>query len=219
MYYLILIPSNSYPQIHRQAAILLREVSKFRHGLGKDSWPCIVAGGTQFIVSPRVQCLIERCPPESDFNFSPDDAAYSLLLGDPLLPEQSARLAASRVVHVTIDPDVPVTTKKMMADDEGGGEGEGEEKDPDRIIVNARAAKEDDGLLTDKELREVCESAERPFSAYDRGMREASGVDPELTFGSRKPVLEGRRGGSEPVWTSYTHVSSSKLHESWFEAY
>lgn len=29
----------------RQAAILLREVARFRHGLGKDNWPCIIAGG------------------------------------------------------------------------------------------------------------------------------------------------------------------------------
>ena len=53
-----------------------------------------------------------------DFNFQPDDAAYSLLVGDPLLPEQSARLAQSRVVHVTIDPIVPKTEKTAR----GGGE-------------------------------------------------------------------------------------------------
>lgn len=97
-----------------------------------------------------------------------------------------------------------------MADDEGDGEGDGE-KDPDRIIVNARAAKEDDGLMTDEELSDMCGQAGRPFSAYDRGLGQATGVDPELTFGSRKPVLGGRRGASEPVWTSYTHVRSSPL--------
>ena len=141
-----------------------------------------------------------------DFNFPPDDPAYSLLVGDDLLPPQSDRLAASRVVHVTIDPDVPVTTNKMIAEDESGVEGEGE-TDPDRIIVNARVAKDDDGLLTDKELKEICSRAGQLFSAYDRGLQMAENLDPELLFGNRVSISEDRKGASEPVWTSYTHVS------------
>ncbi|KAH8102431.1 Endonuclease/exonuclease/phosphatase [Cristinia sonorae] len=173
-------PSYTYERA-RQAAILLREVTRFRHGLGKESWPCIIAG---------------------DFNFAPDDPAYSILVGDPLLPQQSSRLSASRVVHVTIDPEVPVTTKKMMADDEGDGDGE---TDPDRIIVNARRAGDDDGLLTDEELREICVSAGQPFSAYDRGLQRAEAINPALLFGSRVSIPQGRRGAAEPIWTSYTH--------------
>ncbi|THH34136.1 hypothetical protein EUX98_g191 [Antrodiella citrinella] len=174
-------PSYTYERT-RQAAILLREVSRFRHGLGKDNWPCIVAG---------------------DFNFAPDDPAYSLLVGDALSPRQSSRLDVSRVVHHTIDPNVPITTKKMMGEDEGGAEGE--EKDPDRIIVNARKAVPDDGLLTDEQLREICTRAGQAFSAYDRGLSQDKTIDAELLFGSRVPLERGKQGAAEPVWTSYTH--------------
>ncbi|KAG1885814.1 endonuclease exonuclease phosphatase [Suillus subluteus] len=90
-------PAFTYERA-RQAGILIREVLNFRQSMKLDHWPCIIAG---------------------DFNFTPDDPAYSLLVGDPLTEAQSQRLHMSRVIHITIDPTVPPTTKK--ADDEEGG--------------------------------------------------------------------------------------------------
>ncbi|EEB96109.1 hypothetical protein MPER_04811, partial [Moniliophthora perniciosa FA553] len=55
----------------RQAGILKREVIKFRDEENHSDWPCIVAG---------------------DFNFTPDDPAYSLIVGDTLLPSQEDQL-------------------------------------------------------------------------------------------------------------------------------
>ncbi|KAK7694810.1 hypothetical protein QCA50_001998 [Cerrena zonata] len=167
-----------------QAAIILREVVNFRKELGKEDWPCVIAG---------------------DFNFAPDDPAYSLLVGNGILPEQSKRLASSRVVHVTIDPSVPVTTNKMMGDDEEGGE-----TDPDRIITNARAAVEADGLLTDNELADMFKSSGTVFSTYDRGLRLCENIE-EFTCGARLGIPPSRLGGYDPVWTSYTHYWKTVL--------
>lgn len=141
----------------------------------------------------------------ADFNFQPDDAAYSLLVGDPLLPRQAANLAFSRVVHRSVDPSVPVTAPKADAEDEEGAEAA--ESDPDKIITNARAAAPEDGLLSDEELRTLFERAVRPVSAYDEALRNVEPAIREgLTFGSRTEVPAERRGAFEPVWTSYTHV-------------
>ncbi|KAI0094767.1 Endonuclease/exonuclease/phosphatase [Irpex rosettiformis] len=183
----------------RQVGILFREVEYFRQTLDCSHWPCIVAG---------------------DFNFSPDDPAYSLLVGDPLLPEQLSLLLSSRVIHITIDPSIP---HESVKDDEEGAEktqdkeGEGEEQDPDRIIVNARPGRPEDGLLSDEELIQLFDRAPRPVSAYDEGLRlcddssEMSNVNvKEVTFGARLD-LGGRRGAYEPIWTSYTHYWKTVL--------
>lgn len=157
-----------------------------------------------------------------DFNFSPDDAAYSLLVGEPLLPAQVDALSFSRVVHFTIDPSVPRTDKKAAKDEEEDGgepqegkdEGESEEQDPDRTIVNTRQAGPQDGLLSDDELVQLFNRAPRPISAYDEGLRDYAGVKDtsidlkEVTFGGRVE-LGDRRGAFEPIWTSFTHVSVS----------
>ncbi|KAI0080079.1 Endonuclease/exonuclease/phosphatase [Panus rudis PR-1116 ss-1] len=179
-------PSYTYERA-RQTAILLREAAKDRKELGKDHWPCIIAG---------------------DFNFAPDDPAYSLLVGDPLLPDQITRLASSRVVHVTIDPDVPIMTTKMLAEDEEGTT----ETDPDRMITNARAAVEADGLLADAELEKITQEAGYVVSAYDRGLRLSEGIKEQgLTYGSRIGIPADRKGAYEPVWTSYTHYWKTVL--------
>ncbi|KAH9837132.1 Endonuclease/exonuclease/phosphatase [Rhodofomes roseus] len=178
-----------------QAAILLREVSRFRDELSpaESPWPCIIAG---------------------DFNFPPDDAAYSLLTGDPLSPEQEARLAASRVVHKSIDPNVPVAPEAAT---EGAEEDEGAaatESDPDKVITNARPALPADGLLTDAELADMLRQYDRPTSVYDEGQRictAASTLERELTFGNRAPIPAERHGAYEPNWTSYTHYWKSVL--------
>ncbi|KAJ3490582.1 hypothetical protein NLI96_g1353 [Meripilus lineatus] len=91
-------------------------------------------------------------------NFTPGDAAYSLMLGDPLLPTQSPRHDSSKVVHVSIDPEVPITSSKVdMEEEEEAGE-----SDPDRIITNARIALESDGLLSDQELTTRFQQIGRP---------------------------------------------------------
>ncbi|KAI0936526.1 hypothetical protein AcV5_004639 [Taiwanofungus camphoratus] len=182
-------PSYTYERT-RQAAILLREVITFRDE-GPSialNWPCVIAG---------------------DFNFQPDDPAYSLLVGDPLLPNQAEHLVASRVVHATIDPDIPTSGMAAAEEEEAAETGE---TDPDRIITNARAPVPSDGLLTTPELVHMFQGLETPKSAYDEGQRmQASLSESRLTFGSRTLVPALRRGAFEPVWTSYTHYWKSVL--------
>ncbi len=100
-------------------------------------------------------------------------------------------------MHFTIDPSVPRTDKKAAKDEEEDGgepqegkdEGESEEQDPDRTIVNTRQAGSQDGLLSDDELVQLFNRAPRPISAYDEGLRDyAGGKDTsidlkEVTFG------------------------------------
>ena len=150
----------------------------------------------------------------TDFNFCPDDAAYSLFAGDPLLAEQEAKLAASRVVHKTIDPDVPAAPQASAADAEEDEAAAATETDPDRVITNARPALPADGLLSDAELADMLRLYDRPTSVYDEGQRmccASSTLERELTFGERVPIPAGRRGAYEPNWTSYTHVRSLKI--------
>lgn len=134
-----------------------------------------------------------------DFNFSPEDPAYSLLVGDPILPTQEALLAFSRVLHFTIDPSVP-RTSTAAADEEG---------DPDAGITDARKALPEDGLLTTAELISTFSSHARHLrSAYDEGLREIPDIP---TFGDRVTLPAGRHGAHEPQWTSYTHYWKTVL--------
>lgn len=147
------------------------------------------------------------CPEScSDFNFGPDDPAYALLMGEPLLPEQKKRLEYSYVVHKTIDPTVPADGAGPVEEEEEEG-GETGENDPDRVIANARTARPSDGLLTDAELADLFTQSGRVTSAYDAGQRLVPGIsDSALVFGSRATVPKERRGAFEPIYTSYTHV-------------
>ncbi|OSD03572.1 Endonuclease/exonuclease/phosphatase [Trametes coccinea BRFM310] len=175
-----------------QAAVLLREVAKFRDEGPEPQrrWPAIIAG---------------------DFNFGPDDPAYALLMGEPLLPEQKQRLESSYVVHATIDPTVAADGAAPAEEDEEGA-AEAGENDPDRIIVNARPAQPPDGLLSDAELEELFRRSGRVTSAYDAGQRQVPGIaESGLTFGSRVSVPPERRGAFEPVYTSYTHYWQAVL--------
>ncbi|TBU34516.1 Endonuclease/exonuclease/phosphatase [Dichomitus squalens] len=183
-------PAYAYERA-RQAGVLVREVTKFRsEGTEiEQRWPCILAG---------------------DFNFGPDDPAYSLLVGDELLPSQKARLESSRVVHATVDPAISVDGASAAEEDEEGAESG--ENDPDRIIVHARAAQPTDGLLTDTELEDLFRQSGTPTSAYDTGLRTLPDLAAGgLTFGSRVSIPEGRRGAFEPVYTSYTHYWQAVL--------
>ncbi|EPQ60717.1 Endonuclease/exonuclease/phosphatase [Gloeophyllum trabeum ATCC 11539] len=185
----------------RQAGILRREVIRFQQDEGHIEWPCIVAG---------------------DFNAPPDDATYSLLVGDPVLPSQEERLSFSRVVHATIDPTVPADAAKTSAEEEDEGavqpneDGE-EETDPDRIITNARAAGPEDGLLTTAELTELYSTHDSRHlkSLYEEGLKSAKSIASTQgsaqdirTFGDRfaprEPDWSTRHGLYEPEWTSYT---------------
>ncbi|KAH9039896.1 Endonuclease/exonuclease/phosphatase [Lactarius hengduanensis] len=169
-------PSYAYERA-RQAGILLREVVKYRESLGLSSWPCILAG---------------------DFNFHPGEPGYALLAGDALTPAQEQLLAKSRVVHVSVDPSVPLTASAETNEDD--------ESDPDKVITNAREALPADGLLSSPELVELFAVPTRPRSLYDEGQRlleKTSG--PILRCGERLGLPAHRRGAYEPEWTSYTH--------------
>lgn len=175
---------------------------RFRKESGHEDWPCIIGGG-KYDLCLRY-CLFPMITP--DFNFAPDDPVYSLIVGDPLLPAQKRRLAPSRVVHLSIDPDVVPSSKAPVEDEEGGDAGE---TDPDRILMNTRSASTTDGLLSDTELEELFSTSLR--SAYDEGLtkyRESS--KDILTFGDRVS-LSSRRGANEPEWTSYTHFWKTVL--------
>lgn len=175
-------PAYTYERA-RQAGLLLREVVRWRDLMQLHDWPCIIAG---------------------DFNFSPEDPAYSLLVGDPLAAEQKHSLDVSRVVHVSIDPGVSMSSTTEPE--------EGEEEDPDRVIRNSRVAEISDGLLSDSELLDLFRCRLR--SAYDEGQRVCKAMATPtdvVTFGDRIPFSTARLGTNEPMWTSYTHCWKTTL--------
>ncbi|KAF8898647.1 Endonuclease/exonuclease/phosphatase [Infundibulicybe gibba] len=167
----------------RQAGILFREVKNLRSQLGLENWPCIIAG---------------------DFNFPPDDVCYSLIFGDPLLPEQEVTLNQSRVVHVSVDPTVPKT--RAIAED-------GEDGDPDRVITSARAATPEDGLMTVPELIEMF-SSQRPIrSAYNEGLKMYREMNLSVsTFGDRVILPPSRHGTSNSRrWSGVSNWSRVRV--------
>lgn len=149
-----------------------------------------------------------------DFNFAPDDPAYSLLVGDPLLPAQEERLASSQVVHVSVDPTVATIVKVVT--DEAGGE---EDLDPDKVISNARPATTVDGLLSITELVEMFSQLPRLRSAYDEGLEQVAIANRPRTFGHRVFIPSPRRGQHEPEYTSYTHHWKTVLGDFDFALY
>jgi RNA exonuclease NGL2 len=141
-----------------------------------------------------------------DFNFAPDDPAYSLLVGDQLLPIQENHLASSRVVHLTVDPDVPPTNAHTPAEEESGNS----ETDPDKIITNARPAISSDGFLTNAELVELYATPAR--SVYDEGLSKyRQSTNDVVTYRDRVNLQPSRRGANEPEWTCYTHYWKTVL--------
>ncbi|KAI0778580.1 Endonuclease/exonuclease/phosphatase [Trametes elegans] len=174
-----------------QAAILLREVARFREDGPEPErrWPAVIAG---------------------DFNFCPDESGYALLVGDALLPAQKQSLEKSYVVHATIDPSVATNGAPPAEEEEEGAEAGG--SDPDRVIVNTRPAQPSDGLLTTTELERLFRRSGKVTSAYDAGQKRVPGIaESGLTFGGRVSVPEGHHGGFEPIYTSYTHYWQSVL--------
>ncbi|KAI9572884.1 Endonuclease/exonuclease/phosphatase [Boletus coccyginus] len=176
-------PAYTYERA-RQACLLVREVTAFQELWQLRDWPCIITG---------------------DFNFPPDDPAYSLLVGEPLSLQQQERLQVSRVVHVSIDPTVPTPIAREA--DEGGGE---EAADPDMVIRNSRNSKPSDGLLSDTELSTLVRHRLR--SAYDEGQRSSllEGND-VATYAARNLLPTEKAGACEPMWTSFTHYWKATL--------
>ncbi|KAJ7169963.1 Endonuclease/exonuclease/phosphatase [Mycena filopes] len=172
------LPDQLSLKLRRQAGILIREIAKFRSELHLDHWTCLIAG---------------------DFNFSPDDPAYSLLVGGQLNAEHRDRLETSRVVHVSIDPTVPPTTKAAPTEDESGA------VDPDKVITNARPAVPADGLLSDSELVALFSHAHTIRSAYDEGLQRHSSTSPGYPTFIKLSLSPTSKGYHEPEYTSYTH--------------
>ena len=149
----------------------------------------------------------------ADFNLTPEDPGYSLLVGDQIIPSQEELLAHSRVVHASIDPDgVPIAESKETKNDED----DGAEQDPDRVIVNARMATPADGLLSTEELVEMVRKLEvaNLESSYHTalGIAKISGDSDIRTFGDRATSIPPtRQGRYEPEWTSYTHFWKTVL--------
>ncbi|PPQ88628.1 hypothetical protein CVT25_010204 [Psilocybe cyanescens] len=171
-------PRYIYEKI-RQVGILLREVTAFREELSINNWPTIIAG---------------------DFNFTPIDPAYSLVTGDTLLSVQKETITSSRVVHSSIDPSVVTNTPIAAVEDEAG------DVDPDRVIVNARPPRPEEGILTIPEIEKWFSTLPKPHSAYNIGIHASRESGNNLpTFGARNALPSGRNGSNEPEYTSYTH--------------
>ncbi|KZO98379.1 Endonuclease/exonuclease/phosphatase [Calocera viscosa TUFC12733] len=157
----------------RQAFILLREIQKFRSALQLQSWPVFIGG---------------------DFNSQPTEPTYSLLVGQQLLDVQKAELETSRVVHVSIDPTVGLSTVS------------GEEQEPSEAPSSLgnkcqkhRKEVPTKGLVQVTSriaFREGLQVALR--SVYDEARMSSD------TFGQRHGLPSDRRGSSEAMWTSFT---------------
>ena len=123
----------------------------------------------------------------SDFNISPDDPAYAILLGSPLTEKQLSVLNASLVVHATVDPSIQRAYEKRPIDvdsdeeEEGGGQAqttgqaqtEAQEQGASDLPPNTRRAELRDGLLSEQELRAIARSA---CLGVSMGVHDLTGV-------------------------------------------
>jgi RNA exonuclease NGL2 len=121
-------------------------------------------------------------------------------------------LERSRVVHVSVDPTVPLTNPAAAANEDEDG---GAQADPDRVITNARQASPADGLLSSSELVDLfAVPTLRPRSLYDEGQRLLESISgPVRRCGERLGLPPHKRGAYEPEWTSYTHYWQNVLGE------
>lgn len=130
-----------------------------------------------------------------------------------MTPAQEGLLERSRVIHVSVNPSVPLSNPAAATkdeDDEGGGGAE--TADPDRVITNARKASPADGLLSSSELVQLFAVAPRPRSLYDEGQRLLERVSgPVQRCGERMGLSAHQRGAYEPEWTSYTYYWQNVL--------
>lgn len=188
----------------RQCGILIQETVAFREVENVGHWPCVIAGGNVIRMPLRLIVLTKK----ADFNFSPSDAEYSLMFGDPLLPAQEDSILASRVVHATIDPSVRIPTESPISK----ASEEDEESDL-RLITNARLAIPDDGLLTLPEIVTWFQGLPRLRSAYCEGLGHAKGIGMDVNTHGEGVLAAGRRGFNEPQYTSYTTYWKSTMGE------
>ena len=125
-----------------------------------------------------------------------------MITGDPLLPDQEEILLPSYVVHASVDPDIPLTAKTAVDEDD---------EDPDRVITNARQATTADGLLSLTELGDFFSHIPKLRSAYDEGLEQIPHLQGIPTFGRRVTLPPTRHGRWEPEYTSYTHYWKAVL--------
>jgi len=176
-------PKYAYERA-RQAGILLRAVQAFRESLGNQShWPCVIAG---------------------DFNCSPEEGTYRLMVGEKLSSSQIEKIENSRVVHASVD------TLFSTASDETKTVPVNEEGDPDRVITNARRCLPHDGLLSVSELEHHFQQFCHVRSAYSEASRFSSmpGID---CLGPLSNMTENESGFFEPVYTAYAHYWKATL--------
>jgi hypothetical protein len=109
----------------------------------------------------------------SDFNISPEDPAYAILLGSPLTEKQRSVLNASLLIHATVDPSIQGAYERRPIDVDSDEEEEGErqgqttgqarteaqEQAASGILPNTRRAELRDGLLSEQELRAMARFA------------------------------------------------------------
>ena len=145
--------------------------------------------------------------PWSDFNFTPTDPAYSFLVGNKLTTQQLKVIEASRVIHSSIDPSIPLTPAVSRGDEEGNTA----ENDPDRILTNTRTAKIEDGLLSDEELHSLFNLYGPLRSVYDEGQRFAISEHDNVIGARLSDITSVQKGFYEPMWTSYTHFWKTTL--------
>ena len=118
-----------------------------------------------------------------DFNVSPEDPAYAILLGSPLTEKQVSVLNASLVIHATVDPSIQGVYEKrpidIDSDEEEEGEGqaqttgqaqtEAQQQAASGLLPNTRRAELRDGLLSEQELRAMVRLASlgTPMHVHD----------------------------------------------------
>jgi RNA exonuclease NGL2 len=90
-----------------------------------------------------------------DFNLTPDDIAYSLMVGETTTASQQHAFEFSRVVHISVDPTTAKNyePKPISEEEAEAQEDQTEEKDPDRVIMNSRPCIPSDGLLDFDEMK------------------------------------------------------------------
>ncbi|KIY62428.1 hypothetical protein CYLTODRAFT_177489 [Cylindrobasidium torrendii FP15055 ss-10] len=193
----------------RQTGLLKRRVLQFRDTHGLNAWPCILAGGMNSVP----QILFTNLA--ADFNFSPHDPGYALLVGGTITHEYDQLLVDSSVVHTSAERNLATAPGEATeTEDEEEGE-DGGEGDTDRVIVNARPAKPSDGLLNSAELQHLYTHSGSPLqSAYDSGIRaflSGNKGTPIAIFGDRVKWPTTQSGACEPQYTSYTHFWKTTL--------
>jgi RNA exonuclease NGL2 len=129
------------------------------------------------------------------------------MVGNKLTTKQLEEIEASRVVHSSIDPSIESISSAPRGDEEG----EAATRDPDRVITNARKAKNEDGLLSDEEFCSAFNAYGPLRSAYDEGQGSVLS-EHDNVLGSRiGDIAPGQKGFYEPMWTSYTHYWKTTL--------